>query len=121
MKFRNVILAAAGMVFLAMPSADVQAGRAVIVVAKPRPVKVVKVNGPARGVIDLNVKPKRTEVWVDGAYRGQVRQFDGYPGKLRLLPGWHVIKLVTPDGDVARQRVRVKAGHEIDVRLDLRD
>ena len=28
--------------------------------------------------------------------------------------------LVTPDGDVARERVRVIAGHETNVRLDLR-
>ncbi len=117
---RFVLLAAAVLAFLVLPVAQAHAARAVIVVGKPRAVRVVKVHGPARGVIDLNVKPKATRVWVDGAYRGTVNQYDGYPGKLRLLPGWHTIKLVTPDGDVARQRVRVRAGYEIDVKLDLR-
>ena len=94
---------------------------AVIVVGKPRPVRhAVVVNGTAHGVLDLNVKPKATEVWIDGRMRGTVDAFDGYPSKLPLRAGMHEIKLVTPDGIEVSRDVRVRAGVEMNIGLDLR-
>ena len=95
--------------------------RAVIVVGKPRPAgNVVVVNGVAHGTLDLNVKPRATEVWVDGVFRGTCGQLDGVPGKLHLRPGVHRVRLVTPDGASVARDVRVRAGVEINVGLDLR-
>ena len=51
---------------------------------------------------------------------GTASAFDGRPDKLALPPGFHTLRLVTPDGlDVARD-LRVLAGVEFDVGLDLR-
>jgi len=94
---------------------------AVIVVGKPRvAARVHAVNGARHGVLDLNVKPRATGVWIDGEFRGPCSAFDGFPNKLTLAPGVHSIKFVTPDGIEATRDVRVRAGIEINVGLDLR-
>lgn len=41
------------------------------------------------GAISLKVRPKKTEVWVDGNYAGRSGKFDGYPGYLWLEKGTH--------------------------------
>ena len=74
--------------------------RRVVVVRQPRPVKnVVVVNGERRGLVDLNVKPRATEVWVDGQYKGTCDAWDGHPDKLRLTAGVHRLRFLTPDGE----------------------
>jgi hypothetical protein len=94
---------------------------AVVVIGKPKPTpRVVTVNGAMHGVLDLNVKPKATRVWIDGHLRGTCGAFDGFPNKLTLAPGIHTIKLVTPGGIEATRDVRVRAGVEVNVALDLR-
>ena len=95
--------------------------KAVIVFGNPQPVQsAVVVHGRPAGILDLNVKPKQTEVWVDGSLLGTVDNFDGRPGKLRLVAGEHRLKLVTPEGVAVARNIRVQAGVEIDVGLDLR-
>ena len=95
--------------------------RPVIVFGPARPVRhVVHVHGRPGAVVDFNVKPKKTAIYVDGTYRGTVDNFDGYPQKMVLAPGVHRIRLVTPDGTDLTQKVRLQAGTEIDVDLDLR-
>jgi len=94
---------------------------AVIVIGKPKPAqRAVVVNGARHGVLDLNVKPKATEVWIDGRRRGTCDAFDGFPNKLTLTPGIHTIKFVTPEGVEAARDIRVRAGVEVNVGLDLR-
>ena len=39
------------------------------------------------GALDLNVKPRDADVFVDGTFVGKVRDFDGYPGYLWLEAG----------------------------------
>ena len=95
--------------------------KAVIVFGNPQPVRnAVLAHGRPAGILDLNVKPKQTEVWVDGSLLGTVDNFDGRPGKLRLVAGEHRLKLVTPDGVAVARNIRVQAGVEVDVGLDLR-
>ena len=94
--------------------------RRVMVVGTPvKMVRPVVVAGRAHGVIDFNVTPKETEVFVNGKLRGQVDDYDGYPGKLHLLPGKHKIVLRTPDGETFKRKVKVIAGHEMNLKLDL--
>ena len=97
------------------------ARRAIVVTAPVRMVRPVVIAGRAHGVIDFNVTPKQTEIFVDGKLRGQVDDFDGYPGKLHLLPGTHKIILVTPDGEKYKRKVKVLAGHEMNLNLDLNE
>ena len=95
--------------------------KAVIVVGPPRAVRhTVAVHGRPAGVLDLNLKPKATEVWVDGRLRGIADDFDGIPQKLLLAQGPHRLKLITPDGVELARDIRVQAGTEINVGLDLR-
>ena len=97
------------------------ASRAVLVVGHPRPAKrVVVLDGFAHGTLDVNVKPRSTEVWVDGTLRGTADAFDGFPGKLHLRPGIHRLELVTPAGQRAAREIRIQAGVERNIGLDLR-
>jgi hypothetical protein len=94
----------------------------VIVVGKPRPVRsTVIVAGRPSGTLDLNVKPKATEVWIDGKLRGTVDDFDGHPQKLHLAAGPHRLKMVTPDGEIYRREIHVTAATEIDINLKFED
>lgn len=95
--------------------------KTVIVVGQPRAVRhTVVIHGRPAGVLDLNLKPKTTEVWVDGRFRGIADDFDGIPQKLLLAQGQHLLKLVTPDGVEITRNIRVQAGTEINIGLDLR-
>jgi len=94
--------------------------RAVIVVGRPRILnRTVILDGRPHGVLDINVKPKATEVWVNDVFRGTAEAFDGRPEKLWLLPGRQTIRLVTPDGIEVTREVRVKAGVEMELSLTL--
>ena len=94
---------------------------AVIVIGNPHPTQRVKtLSGVRPGVLDLNVRPRATEVWIDGDRRGTCAAFDGHPSKLTLAPGFHTIRLVTPDGIDVTRDVRVRPGVEVNVGLDLR-
>lgn len=94
--------------------------RVVLVVGRPvvmaRPVVIA---GVPHGAIDFDVTPETTEVYVDGTMRGQVDDFDGHPEKLYLRAGTHVIALKTPDGETVSRKVRIVAGHEMNLKLDL--
>lgn len=41
------------------------------------------------GAVDLDVKPNRAEVWVDGKFVGEARDLDGSPAYLWLKDGTH--------------------------------
>jgi hypothetical protein len=72
------------------------------------------------GGIDLDVKPGQAEVWVDGKYMGEARDFDGYPSYLWLKEGAH--KLTVYKGGYAKfdKDVEVQSGlaTKLKVRLD---
>jgi len=94
--------------------------RHVIVVGRPVVlVAPIVIKGRPHGAIDVDVEPETTQVFVDGTLRGQADDFDGIPQKLYLLPGTHRIMLKTPDGEEVSQKVRVVAGEEINLKMDL--
>ena len=43
------------------------------------------------GALDLNVKPKNTQVYLNGHYIGATRKFDGLPNYLWLRPGTYEV------------------------------
>ena len=92
--------------------------RRVIVFGPPRYMVYPVLYGRPVGAIDMDVSPEETRVWVDGRYRGICDDFDGFPSLLYLRPGSHRIRLETPDGEVYTERIRVRAGEEVN--LDLR-
>lgn len=45
------------------------------------------------GGVDLEAKPGSADVWVDGKYAGEARDFDGYPSYLWLKEGAHRVQV----------------------------
>lgn len=71
------------------------------------------------GAIDLNVKPKHTEVYLDGELIGSAGRFDGFPDYLWITPGSHEIVLYR-DGFVTQRRVvDVRPAWVVDLRIAL--
>ncbi len=95
---------------------------ATIFLGAPKTVKHhVVLQGRPAGYLDMNIKPKTTEVWVDGRFRGIVDDFDGRPQMLRLRAGKHKVKLVTPDGTVLQRDIKITAGTQVEVKLNLKE
>lgn len=72
------------------------------------------------GSVDFNVKPKDSQIFVDGAYIGVADDFDGgFFGHTAILPsGKHRIRIVAPDGRSENRVIYVMPGRELN--LDLR-
>ena len=71
------------------------------------------------GVVDLNVKPGEAEVWLDGKFYGEAKDFDGTPSFLWLKEGPHRVVIYRGgyerfEEDVEAQRGQFK---ELKVRL----
>jgi hypothetical protein len=47
---------------------------------------------PELGVVDCEIRPKRARLYLNGAYLGLARDFDGYPGLLYLTPGQYILE-----------------------------
>jgi hypothetical protein len=93
--------------------------RRVIRVGAPVQVRhVVVVDGKPRGTLDFHVDPSQTEVYVDGRLRGTADDFDGSPQKLHLVPGLHKVTLKTPEGESITKNIDIRAGTELEIRLD---
>ena len=62
------------------------------------------------GAIDLNVKPKKAAVYLDGHFIGKVGEFDGFPGYLRLKPGTYELIFYLEGHETVRKVYRVNSG-----------
>ncbi len=62
------------------------------------------------GALDLSVKPKKTEVYVDGEYVGTAGKFDGYPGYLWLTEGSHQLVFHREGWQTVARKVSVRSG-----------
>lgn len=67
------------------------------------------------GSVDFNVKPKDSQVYVDGAYIGVADDFDGgFFGHTAILPaGKHKVRIVSPDGRSEEREIFVMPGREL--------
>ena len=71
------------------------------------------------GGFDLDVKPRRAEVWVDGKFVGLVRDFDGYPAFLWLEEGEHTVAISMVGFTTWEQSVSIDAGRVSDMKIAL--
>ena len=71
------------------------------------------------GAVDLDVVPKRTEVFVDGRYMGTAGKFDGYPGYLWLDEGTHTLTFTAEGYRTFSQSFVVRSGMLTDVRFEM--
>ena len=72
-----------------------------------------------RGGVQLDVEPRRAEVYVDGTYAGIVSEFSGYYQHLEVAAGPHVITIVAPDYDPLILDVIVSPGRTATYRASL--
>lgn len=62
------------------------------------------------GGLQLDVEPRRAQVYADGRYVGVVDDFRGYYQHLQIGAGSHVIEIVAADYDPLIIRVTVSPG-----------
>lgn len=73
----------------------------------------------ALGGLDLNVKPKKTEVYVDGNYIGLAKAFDGWPEYLWLPRGTYQLIFHNPGYQTVERELTVYPGVVLDVRVQM--
>lgn len=73
----------------------------------------------AVGAVDLNVRPKKADVYVDGELAGKADRFDGFPGYLWLDDGDHQLVLVHEGYATVAKNIEVRRGSLVDLRVRL--
>ena len=71
------------------------------------------------GAVDLNVKPNRADVWVDGKYVGEARDLDGYPSYLWLPDGEHRLAVYKGGYLAFDEKINVQRGMKTELKLRL--
>jgi len=71
------------------------------------------------GAVELNVKPNRADVWVDGKYVGEARDLDGYPSYLWLADGGHRVAVHKGGFLVFDEQIEVRRGMKTEIKLRL--
>lgn len=72
------------------------------------------------GALDLNVRPKDTQVYIDGDLVGKTGKFDGFPGYLWLETGDYEVIFYRPGYATVVRRVTVRPGliGDVEIRLE---
>ncbi|MDH3746359.1 MAG: hypothetical protein OES47_14770, partial [Acidobacteriota bacterium] len=72
------------------------------------------------GAFDLDVKPKKTEVYLNGHFIGTASKYDGYPSLLWLPEGEHQLVFFKPGFMTEVREVEALPGVRLDFELDMR-
>lgn len=71
--------------------------------------------------LKLDVKPKDAEVYVDGNYAGQAREFDSSSNPIWTRPGEHQVEIQRDGYETVRATVRVDGGRGYELKYRLRE
>ncbi len=71
------------------------------------------------GALDLDIKPKKVEVYLDGRYIGRTGEFDGYPDFLWLKEGTHQLAFYKEGYGTVSREYTIYAGELINERFRL--
>lgn len=71
------------------------------------------------GAIDMHVKPKQAEVWVDGKFVAEARNLDGSPTYLWLKSGDHEIQVYEGGYVTVQRKVDVRPGTRTDLNVNM--
>jgi hypothetical protein len=71
------------------------------------------------GAVDMEVRPGRAEVWVDGRYVAEARDLDGSPSYLWLTAGNHEVEIYRDGYVTFVGEVEVRPGAITEMRVDL--
>jgi len=85
----------------------------------PSPRYYVSGDGASGGAFDLNVKPKKAEVFVDGIYVGTAGKLDGYPSYLWMERGDHELIFYLPGYETVVRQVTAIPGGVIDLSFEM--
>ncbi len=80
---------------------------------------ILQAQAAGLGGLDLNVRPRKAEVYVDGQRLGKAGNFDGYPGYLWLEKGTHQLALYRDGYLTAVQELTIRPGVIQDVKFRL--
>jgi hypothetical protein len=69
------------------------------------------------GAIDLNVKPKKTQVFVNGTGLGKTGRYDGFPEYLWLPEGSYELIFYLDGYETVKKQLEVRANQTLDLRL----
>lgn len=72
--------------------------------------------GNVLGALDLNVRPKKAEVFLDGNPIGAVDRYDGFPSYLWLEPGTYTVAFYLEGHQTVTRRYTLYPGVVIDVK-----
>lgn len=75
--------------------------------------------GYGMGALDLDVRPKDTEVYVDGQYVGLAKQYDGFPGHLWLEKGVYEVAFYRPGSETQTRTVKILTDLVLDIELEM--
>ncbi|MDH3402990.1 MAG: PEGA domain-containing protein [Acidobacteriota bacterium] len=87
----------------------------------PAPVVYSSHRGWGMGALDLKVRPKDTEIYVDGQYVGLARQYDGFPGHLWLERGVYEIGFYRPGFETQLRTVKILPDLILDIDVQMYD
>jgi hypothetical protein len=71
------------------------------------------------GAVEMDVKPNRADVWVDGRYVGEARDLDGYPSYLWLEKGSHRVAVYKAGYRTFDEEIEVSRGMKRELKLRL--
>ena len=71
------------------------------------------------GAVEMNVKPNRADVWVDGKYVAEARDLDGYPSYLWLEKGPHHVAVYKAGYRTFEEDIDVARGMKRELKLRL--
>jgi hypothetical protein len=71
------------------------------------------------GAVDVDAKPNRADVWVDGKYVAPARDLDGYPSFLWLKEGEHTIAVQKDGYRTFEEKVEVRRGMKTKIKVHL--
>ena len=72
--------------------------------------------GAPIGGVQLDIEPRRAQVYIDGAYVGVVSEFSGYYEHLDLVAGPHLVTIIAPNYEPLIIQVMVSPGHTLTYR-----
>ena len=85
-----------------------------------QPVVYSSHRGYRMGALDLNVRPKNTEIYVDGQYVGLAKKYDGFPGHLWLENGVYEIAFYRPGFETQTRTVKILTDLILDLDIEMR-
>ncbi len=70
---------------------------------------------PDAGAVDLDIKPEKAKIYLDGDYIGVADNYDGFPRYLWLKPGTYEMVIYKEGFETLKRRLKVVAGEVIDM------